>query len=75
MDRDLFFMRRSSAVLFLLRHRREWSARVEAAQTGDVELETQQLDLIDRLVLDVRAGRVGAFELDHPKSIKVFVSD
>ncbi|NPT62218.1 hypothetical protein GNZ13_48845 [Paraburkholderia sp. 5N] len=68
-------MQRASAVLFLLRHRREWSARVEAAQSGDVEFEMRQLDLIERLILDVRAGRVDAFELDHPRAIAVFVSD
>jgi hypothetical protein len=72
---DRFFMQRASAVLYLLKRRREWLGMVEAAKTGDVEFESQQLDLIERLILDVRAGRVNAFELDHPTAIAVFVSD
>lgn len=68
-------MQRQSAVLYLLKHHREWSTRIASGKTGDIELETQQLDLIERLILDVRAGRVGAFELDHPKAIAVFISD
>lgn len=72
---DRFFMRRARAVQYLLDRRREWMARVEAAQAGGVEFEMRQLDLIERLILDVRAGRVDAFELDHPKAVAVFVSD
>ncbi|TCG08842.1 hypothetical protein BZM27_09330 [Paraburkholderia steynii] len=72
---DRFFMRRARAVQYLLDRRREWLARVEAAKTGSVEFESQQLDLIDSLVRDVRAGRVHAFKLDHPTAVEVFVSD
>jgi len=72
---DRFFMQRASAVLYLLQRRREWSTRIESAPSGDVEFETRQLDLIERLIIDVRAGRVDAFELDHPKAVAVFVSD
>jgi hypothetical protein len=31
--------------------------------------------LIERLILNVRAGRVRAFGLDHPTAVTVFVSD
>jgi hypothetical protein len=72
---DRFFMQRASAVLYLLHRRREWSTRIESAQTGDAQFEMQQLAVIERLILDVSAGRVHAFELDHPKAVAVFVSD
>jgi hypothetical protein len=72
---DRFFMRRARAVWYLLDCRREWSGRIGPAHIGDVEFESQQLDLIDRLVLDVRAGRVHSFELAHPKAVAIFVTD
>lgn len=68
-------MRRARAVQYLLDRRREWLERVEAAKTSKAEFESQQLNVIDRLIRDVRAGRVDAFELDHPKVVAVFVSD
>ena len=68
-------MRRARAVQYLLDRRREWLERVEAAKTDKVEFEAEHLNVIDRLIRDVRAGRVDTFELDHPKAVAVFVSD
>jgi hypothetical protein len=72
---DRFFLRRASAVLYLLNRRRALLEEIEPTQTGNVESEFHGVGLIERLILDVRAGRVHAFELDHPKAVTVFVSD
>ncbi|MFL9908615.1 hypothetical protein [Paraburkholderia sp. RL17-337-BIB-A] len=43
--------------------------------SGNVDFEFQGIELIERLILDVRAGRIHAFGLDHPEAVTVFVSD
>lgn len=70
-----FFMRRASAVIFLLDRRRGWFGKIEVTPSGDVELEVREIESIDRLILDVRAGRVYSFQLTHPRDLEVFVSD
>jgi hypothetical protein len=72
---ERYFVRRMSAVAFLLDRRREWFEKISLSPTDDVEFETQQLDLIDQLVFDVRAGRVDSFELHHPTPVAMFISD
>jgi hypothetical protein len=74
-EMDRVFMRRSSAVAYLLDRRRMLFERIAAAPSGDVELESQQVELLDRLVLDVRVGRVRSFELAHPKAFAVLITD
>ena len=74
-EMDRFFLRRASAVLYLLDCRRAVLEEIAATPSGDVESEFQGIELIERLILDVRAGRIHAFGLDHPKAVKVFVSD
>jgi hypothetical protein len=49
--------------------------KIAAAPSGDVELESQQVELLDRLVLYVRAGRARSFEFAHPKAIAVLITD
>ena len=68
-------MGRGSAVTYLLEQRRAWFARISATSTGNVEMESRQLELLDRLILDVRAGRAHTFELTHPKPVAIFVTD
>jgi hypothetical protein len=72
---ERYFVRRTRAVAFLLACRRELFEKIGSSPTGNVEFETQQLDLIDRLVRDVRAGRVDSFELDQPKAVVIFISE
>ena len=72
---ERFFMRRASAVILLLDRRRMWLKQIEATPSGDVEAEMREIESIDRLVLDVRAGRVRTFELARPKAITVHVTD
>ena len=68
-------MGRGSAVTYLPGRRRAWFEKMAATTSGNVELESKQIDLIERLVLDVRAGRVRSFELTHPKPVAIFVTD
>ncbi|MGF6723994.1 hypothetical protein P3T43_003359 [Paraburkholderia sp. GAS41] len=67
-------MTRGSAVTYLLEQRRAWFAKISATATGDIETESHELQLLDRLILDVRAGRVHTFELTHPKALAIFVT-
>lgn len=68
-------MGRAGAVTYLMERRRAWFANIAAASSGNVELESAQIEMIERLVLDVRAGRVRQFELMHPEPVAVFVTD
>ncbi|SOE99897.1 hypothetical protein SAMN05446635_7936 [Burkholderia sp. OK233] len=72
---ERFFMRRSSAVIMLLYHRRGWHGKIATAASDNVEREMLEIELIDRLVLDVRAGRIRTFELTDPKAVEVNVID
>jgi len=72
---ERFFMRRASAVILLLDRRRKWLKQIEATPSGDVEPQIREIESIDRLVLDVRAGRVRTFELTRPNTITVHVTD
>ncbi|SDH56198.1 hypothetical protein [Paraburkholderia phenazinium] len=68
-------MGRGSAVTYLIARRRAWFATITATPSGNVELESRQLELLERLILDVRAGRVRSFELTQPKPVSVVVTD
>lgn len=68
-------MGRSGAIIYLMERRRAWFEKIAATSSGNVELESAQIELIERLVLDIRAGRVRAFELKHPNPVAVFVTD
>ncbi|MGF6773646.1 hypothetical protein P3T18_006160 [Paraburkholderia sp. GAS199] len=68
-------MRRTSAVTFLVERRRTWLGKIAAKPSGDVEQETREVDSIERLILDVRAGRVSAFELTDSRAVAVIVTD
>jgi hypothetical protein len=72
---ERFFMRRGSAVTYLLQRRRAWFIAIEATPSGNVEMESRQIELIERLILDVRSGRVRSFELTQPKPVAIFVTD
>jgi hypothetical protein len=72
---EQFFMRRGSAVTYLLERRRAWFATIADTPSGNLEMESRELEKIERLILDVRAGRVRAFELTQPKRVSVFVTD
>lgn len=68
-------MGRGRAVMYLMERRRAWFAAIAATTSGTVEMESRQIELLDRLILDVRAGRVRSFELTEPKPVTVFVTN
>lgn len=63
-------MPRQAAIARLIVNRRELAQ--SAIEQGEHSEETIQV--LDRLILDVRAGRVDAFELRHPGRSRVTVS-
>lgn len=67
-------MRRASAVNFLLARRRVCLDKIASATNVDIEHQ-REVELIERLVLDVRAGRLSTFELTHAKAVAVVVTD
>jgi hypothetical protein len=71
---ERFFMSRASAVTFLLESRRAMFAKISDSAFGDVETESRELEEIDRLILDVRAGRVCVFQLKQPRAVEIFVT-
>jgi hypothetical protein len=74
-EMDRLFLTRASAVSYLLNRRRALLEGIAVTPSGNVEPEFQGAGLIERLIPDVRAGRVHAFRLDHSKAVTVFVSD
>jgi hypothetical protein len=70
---ERYFMRRARAVGYLLDCRREW-LKITASPNGDIEFEADQIELIDQLIRDVRAGRVRTFKLAHPRVVSIYVS-
>ncbi|RDJ97590.1 hypothetical protein [Paraburkholderia lacunae] len=68
-------MRRASAVILLLYRRRDWQGKIAAVANGNVEREMLEIESINRLVLDIRAGRIRTFELTDPKAVEVNVTD
>jgi len=71
---EQFFMRRTSAVNFLLARRRMCLDKIAAATSDDVQRQGE-VELLERLVLDVRAGRLSTFELTHAKAVAVVITD
>lgn len=69
-------MRRTSAVNFLLARRRMYLDKIAAATSDDVQRERErEVEFLERLVLDVRAGRLSTFEMTHAKAVAVVITD
>lgn len=72
---ERFFLSRASAVAYLLGMRRATPGGIDNLRVGEADVRLQELDTLDRLLLDVRAGRVREFRLDKPQAIEVTVTD
>lgn len=70
-----FFMTRASAVAYLLGLRRAMPDGIVDLRVGEADVRMQEVDMLDRLLLDVRAGRIREFRLDKPEAIEVVVTD
>jgi len=69
-------MRRASAIGYLLALRRQLvEKKTDVGLRGDAEFNgNKEIAQLDRLVLDVRAGRICEFRLDEPESIEIIVT-
>ncbi|CAN0619741.1 conserved protein of unknown function [Burkholderia multivorans] len=69
-------MRRANAIGYLLaRHRQLVAKKMGAGMRGDAEFDgDKEIAQLDRLVLDVRAGRIREFRLAEPESIEIIVT-
>ncbi|WP_233882518.1 hypothetical protein [Paraburkholderia flagellata] len=71
---DQFFMSRPSAIALIVRSRKALLADADERPSAEAErLRAAAADLT-RLMFDVRAGRVNAFELNEPTRTQVVVS-
>ncbi len=67
-------MRRSRAIAGLLRIRASRD-NDEGAVVYTTRIRLHDVDVIDRLVLDLRIGRVCSFALGYPNAVEVFVTN
>ena len=68
-------MRRASAVKYLMDRRRAWQKNLLSSTNGDIESVSPQIDLIDRLILDVRAARMHTFELTDSRPLQIYLTN
>ncbi|PVX83957.1 hypothetical protein [Paraburkholderia unamae] len=67
-------MSRTSAIALIVRSRKSLLADAEERMPADAERLNAAAADLTRLLLDVRAGRVNAFELNQPTRMRVFIS-
>ncbi|MEZ2311129.1 hypothetical protein AB6809_31260 [Paraburkholderia sp. RCC_158] len=70
-----FFLTRVRTVAYLLAVRRAMPSEIDELRVGEADVRLQALDTLDRLLLDVRAGRISEFRLDEPRTVEVVVTD
>ncbi len=68
-------MTRARAVRYLLGERRDMPHAIDGLTVSAAEGRLQWLDAFDRLVLDVRAGRVREFRVEGLQPVEVSVID
>ena len=68
-------MSRTSAVALLVDNRRAIVHAREDKSTHDAPRYERLLGEVERLLLDVRVGRVREFDLEFPSHVHVIVSD
>jgi hypothetical protein len=71
---EQFFMSRTSAIALIVNSRKSLLAEAEERMPADAERLRAASEDLTRLLLDVRAGRVTAFELNEPTRMRVFIS-
>ncbi|HEV3430416.1 MAG TPA: hypothetical protein VG320_21275 [Paraburkholderia sp.] len=69
------FMTRSRAVAYLIKIRRRKPGDIDGLRVVDADTQMQSLEMIERLLLAVRAGRQSQFRVDFPEEIDVLVAD
>lgn len=71
---EQFFMSRPSAIALIVRSRKSLLADAEERMPDDAERLNAAAADLTRLLLDVRAGRVNAFDLKEPARMRVIIS-
>jgi hypothetical protein len=72
---ERFFMPRKRALALIVAARRELLAKIAEQFPGAGQPLNDEAAQLERLMLDVRAGRIDEFELHKPTPIHVIVSD
>ncbi|TCF96474.1 hypothetical protein BZM26_37475 [Paraburkholderia strydomiana] len=70
-----FLLTRARAVAYLLRVRRATTDAIDNLQVGEAAVRLRELDMLERMLLDVRAGRINEFRLDKPQTIEIAITD
>jgi hypothetical protein len=71
---EVFFMSRPSAIALIVRSRKSLIADAEERTHADADRLRAVADTLTRLLFDVRACRVDAFELNEPARMRVVIS-
>jgi hypothetical protein len=72
---ERYFMSRTSAVALLVDTRRTVTEGLADKPAHEAGHDEQRLKSIERLLLDVRVGRIREFQLDHPVQMHIIVTD
>ena len=68
-------MQRASAVAYLMDRRHRSLEQIDAMRDEDHASARREIDLLDRLILDVRAARVCTFQFSHPQAVAIYISE
>jgi hypothetical protein len=72
---ERFFMTRASALAYMIKLRGTMADEIAGRTVADANFRLDGLDVLERLILDVRAGRIIEFHLDLPTKISVAITD
>jgi hypothetical protein len=72
---ERYFMTRTSAVALLVGSRRAIREELENKVATDTTRCERLFQNLERMLLDVRAGRTSEFDLEYPLPVHVIVSD
>jgi hypothetical protein len=72
---ERYFMTRTSAVALLVGSCRALRDELRDKPAHEATRSERMLKNIERMLLDVRAGRAYQFDLEYPSTVRVIVSD
>ncbi|MDR5881142.1 hypothetical protein [Caballeronia sp. LZ032] len=72
---ERIFMTRRRALSRLLQLQRELRKEAQGRRVVEVEGRLDQSDVIEQLLMDVRACRIHSFQLAGPPRVEVFITE
>jgi hypothetical protein len=72
---ERYFMTRTSAVALLVGTRRALRDELQDKPAHETSRTERMIQNLERMLLDVRAGRTSEFDLEYPSRVHVIVSD